>query len=177
MANQPDAMSRYFWEKVQLLPVFEPPEQEEIPFADFLFKEELYEEAITEYRRFLFSNPVGPSSDYARFQISLCYIRNEVDFLAQTSLTELAYNAVSHETALSALIIMALHHTASGETDRAEYELKERLRTAPSQRQSEIRYLIAWLALLKGDLPRAQSEFELIVSDTLGSPFYQKCSY
>ncbi|MEA3431342.1 MAG: outer membrane protein assembly factor BamD [candidate division WOR-3 bacterium] len=91
--------------------------------AEYLFALENYDEAITEYKRFIFFNPTSDSVSYAYYQIGLAY-RNErrwaesLDAL-RGSVQTASNDSVKNEREIS----LAVTLIASGNYNAAEFRL------------------------------------------------------
>ncbi len=167
----------HFWEHIQKMPLLEPPSHDEIRFADFLFEHGLYDDAITEYSRFIYANRDDANRDYALFQKAVCYFKINDNIQARSTLNELAYSSRDQDNAFRARLILSLHYVATGDMKRGRFELQELQRTATLDRQGLINYFFGWMDLIDGEIESANLCFEKSFRDTLTPKRYQKRAY
>lgn len=94
-----------------------------LSFAERFFDSGNYEEAITEYKRFIFFNPQSDSIDYAYYKIGLAYRNQErwkesMDALRQ-SIQTASNDSIRNEREIALAIVLI----ASGDYSTAEFQL------------------------------------------------------
>jgi len=94
-----------------------------IDFAEHLYESENYEDAITEYYRFIFFNADSPGVSNAYYKIGLAY-RNESQWDKSASALEKSIRTAPNDSIRNEReISLTLVTTASGEFHLAEFEL------------------------------------------------------
>lgn len=166
-----------FWQHIQELPLFEMPFYESIEFADFLYDNGMYDDAIGEYERFLFGNPHSRTSDYALFQKAQCYFHQNLFAEARGALNELNYNTADIEVAFNARLIIGLSFVATNDLSRARFELHELSRHSSEDKQGLIKYFFGWLDLIEGDFASATANFSFTFRDSITPIHFQRSAY
>ena len=124
--------------------------------ADSLFEHGLYEEAATEYERFLFQHPGDSFAPTARRRLVQSYARNGELSRAEERLADLPAAVDGWEARFD----LALGYVRQREFGNARAEL-QRLRSASgdSSRGRKASHELGWLATEQGDFGLAVADF------------------
>ncbi|MCD6531270.1 membrane protein insertion efficiency factor YidD [bacterium] len=167
-----------FFASAMSLPVFSnpAPPSDDCAFADFLFENQLYEDAAGEYQKEAFLNRMSQGYDYASYQRALCLIRIRDFDGAAAVLDKLSYSALDREVSYRARLLRAIVEVARHNPHRAEFLLSTLLGDSP-EFADEIHFWRGWIRLVQYDFDGALADFDAVCNTPERNPFYFSRAY
>ncbi len=145
-------------------------------FADFLFEQELFDEAALEYQRTAHIMPMANSYDYSVFQQAKCHIKLGEYDLAAGILDRLGYKALDNEVSYRARLLGAIVETARGKPRTGEFLLSDLVRDFPDY-ATEIYFWRGWQRLIQYEIESAKEDFDYVCNESIRNPYYFSRAY
>ncbi|MFC1682914.1 tol-pal system YbgF family protein, partial [Candidatus Zixiibacteriota bacterium] len=144
--------------------------------AELLYAEGRYDQAITEYRRYLFRFPGDDRNDQARHRIGLAYLRSGRWTAGRAELTILSSEAAREELRYRSRLQGDLSFLSQGQVDQSEPTLRSLLSdplvTSAKDRAAEVQYWLGVCALRQSQWVEATGIFHWLNEQT-GPTEYQ----
>jgi len=172
------SINQRFISRVAELPPFSNPTSytPDAAFADFLFEQELFDEAAIEYQRTAHIMPMENSYDYSVFQQAKCYIKLGEYDLATGILDKLGYKALDRAVSYRARLLRAIVETAQGKPRTGEFLLSDLVRDFPDY-ATEIYFWRGWQRLIQYEIESAKEDFDYVCSESIRNPYYFSRAY
>lgn len=131
-----------------------------LAFADHLYGQKDYYRAITEYKRFLFLEPLGADAVTAEYQIGMSYLRGEKLETAVQVFSDLADRHIKEAIGRQALLMTAEAYAKLNQHREAQDSLEKCLQRYPENPDNDaVRMEIGWHLLCQGETALAREAF------------------
>ncbi len=131
-----------------------------LAFADHLYGQQDYYRAITEYKRFLFVEPLGADAVTAEYQIGMSYLEGERPEMAVQVFSDLADRHINEAIGRKALLMAAEAYSRLGKYKEARDSLEKCLQRYPDNPDNDaVSIRIGWYLLCQGETSSAREAF------------------